>query len=128
MDVVDPAVEEKLRGEPLAAFLATSRNNRPHVAPVWYRYDDGVIEVSTAGQKLKNLRANPRAAVSVHKAHQGDPEWSVTALGTASIHDDPAVSKPAIRKINRRYGMNEDAWIENTLVRIDIATTSLRTY
>jgi nitroimidazol reductase NimA-like FMN-containing flavoprotein (pyridoxamine 5'-phosphate oxidase superfamily) len=125
---IDETAERLLDAEPLAGYLATSAEDRPHVAPVWYRYEDGVVEVVTTGRKLENLRANPRAALSVQKADAGVPEWTVTVFGTAAVVDDEAETEAARRRINRRYGVDEDAWTENTLVRIDLGSASWRVY
>lgn len=125
---IDETAEELLDSEPLAAFLATARDDRPHVAPVWYRYESGTIEVVTTGRKLENIRANPQVALSVQKDTAGLPEWTVTALGTATVVDDRAATEEAIEAINRRYGVEDDAWEDNTLVRIEIGTTTHRTY
>ncbi len=125
---IDETAEELLDSEPLAAFLATAHDDRPHVAPVWYRYESGTVEVVTTGRKLENIRANPQVALSVQKDAAGIPEWTVTALGTATVVDDRAETEAAIEAINRRYGVEDDAWEENTLVRIEIGTTTHRTY
>ena len=125
---IDETAEELLDREPLAAFLATTRDDRPHVAPVWYRYESGTIEVVTTGRKLENIRANPRVALSVQKDSQGIPEWTVTALGTATVVEDRTATETAIRAINRRYGVEDDAWEDNTLVRIDVGSTTHRIY
>lgn len=125
---IDETAERLLAAEPLAGFLATSTEDRPHVAPVWYRYEGGIVEVVTTGRKLENLRANPRTALSVQKADAGVPEWTVTAFGTAAVVDDEAETQTARRRINRRYGAAEDAWTENTLVRIDLGSASWRVY
>jgi nitroimidazol reductase NimA-like FMN-containing flavoprotein (pyridoxamine 5'-phosphate oxidase superfamily) len=120
-------VEELLRSE-LAAYIATSREDRPHVAPVWYRYEDGTVEVMTTGRKLENLRANPRVSLAVQKADAGIPEWTVTLLGTAEVVEDEDANREANRRINRKYGVEPDAWEGNTLVRIDVGSASYRTY
>lgn len=128
MPDVPETAERLLTSEPLAAHLATCRDGRPHAAPVWYRYDDGTVELATTGRKLSNLRANPRVALSVQKDDAGVPEWTVTVLGTASVVDDGNETRAAIRAINRKYGMNEDAWSGNTLVRVAVGTAHVRTY
>jgi PPOX class probable F420-dependent enzyme len=117
-----------LTSEPLMAHVATCRDGRPHVAPVWYRYEDGVVELVTGGTKLRNLRENPRVALSIQKDDGGDAEWMVSLLGTATVVDDAEATREATRKINRKYGVADDAWAENTLVRIDVGTASHRTY
>jgi nitroimidazol reductase NimA-like FMN-containing flavoprotein (pyridoxamine 5'-phosphate oxidase superfamily) len=125
---VPTEAEELLTGEPLTAYLATSREDRPHVAPVWYRYGDGTVEVMTTGRKLENLRANPRVSLAVQKADAGVPEWTVTLLGTAEVVADEGKSREANRRINRKYGAEPDDWAGNTLVRVDVGSVSYRTY
>ena len=128
-DTVPPEAERLLTGEPVAAHLATCTDGRPHVAPLWFHYADGVVELVTTGRKLANLRENPRVSLSIQKAEGGVPEWTVTLLGTATVADDEAATREANRRINRRYGVPEDAWEgENTLVRVDVGSASYRTY
>ena len=125
---VPPEVEELLTGEPAVAHLATCRDGRPHSAPLWYRYEDGELEVVTTGVKLANVRENPRVAVSIERDEAGIPEWTVTVRGTATVVDDEAETRAANRRINRKYGVDEEAWSENVLVRIEIGSVSYRTY
>jgi nitroimidazol reductase NimA-like FMN-containing flavoprotein (pyridoxamine 5'-phosphate oxidase superfamily) len=119
---------ELLRSEPLMAHLATSVDDRPHVAPVWYRYEDGTVEVVTGGRKLRNIRENSRVALSVQKDVGGDAEWMVALHGTATVIEDDAENREATRRINEKYGADEDAYDQNTLVRIDVASATVRTY
>lgn len=110
------------------AHLATSVDDRPHVAPVWYRYDDSVIELVTGGQKLANIRENPRVALSIQKDVDGQAQWMVSLLGTATVVVDDEAFRAANRRINEKYDANEDAYEENTLVRISIGTANYQTY
>ncbi|WP_439027811.1 pyridoxamine 5'-phosphate oxidase family protein [Haloarchaeobius sp. DT45] len=129
MTTVPPDIETRLTSEPpRVAYLSTCAGNRPHVAPVWYRYDDGVVEIVTTGRKLANIRENPRVSLAVSAETAGVPEWTVTLRGTATVVDDPAETEDVNARINRRYGMPADAWQENTLVRIAVGSASLRTY
>jgi len=125
---IPPEAEDLLTSEVLPAYLATSVEDRPHVAPVWYRYDEGTVEVMTTGQKLANLRRNPRVSLSVQHHDAGDSEWTVTLRGTATVVEDDDANREANRTINRKYGADPDAWQENTLVRIDVGSASYRTY
>ncbi|WP_254545363.1 pyridoxamine 5'-phosphate oxidase family protein [Halomarina pelagica] len=127
-DVVPPEAAELLTSEPLMAHLATCRDGRPHVAPVWYRYADDAVEIVTSGRKLANVRANPRVALSVQKDDGGRARWMVSLLGTATVVEDDDEIAAATARINRKYGAEEDAWPENVLVRIDVGTASYRTY
>jgi PPOX class probable F420-dependent enzyme len=125
---VPPEAERLLTSEPVIAHLATCVDGRPHVAPVWYGYDDGVVEVLTGGRKLENLRRNPRTALSIQKDEGGRTEWMVSLRGTATVIEDEATTKEAAARINPRYGASADAWTENTLVRIDVGSASYETY
>lgn len=125
---VPPAVEDLLTGERLLAHLATCREGRPHVAPVWYRYEDGVVEVMTTGRKLANIRENPYVSLSVERSTDGSAEWMVALRGTATVIEDEAETEAANRAINRKYGVDEDVWRDNTLVRISVGSATHRTY
>jgi PPOX class probable F420-dependent enzyme len=130
MSAVPPEAARLLTSEPLTVHLATCRDGRPHVAPVWYLYDADaeVVELVTTGRKLANVRENPRVALSVGKETGGHAEWTVTLLGTAEVVDDEARTREATRRINAKYGASEEAWAENRLVRVDVGTASYRTY
>ncbi|MFB6112345.1 MAG: pyridoxamine 5'-phosphate oxidase family protein [Halobacteriaceae archaeon] len=119
---------ELLEGAKVMAHVATSVDDRPHVAPVWYRYEEGTIEIVTTGTKLRNMRENPRVALSIQKDREGDTEWFVSVLGTATIVEDEAATRRATERINRKYDAPADAWAENTLVRIDIGSMTYREY
>lgn len=86
---VPTEVESLISGVPLSAHLATAVEDRPHVAPVWYGYRDGTLYLLTGGKKLANVRRNPRVAVAIEDATDGDVAWTVTMLGTATVSDDP---------------------------------------
>ena len=125
---VPTAVEELLTGDPVVAHLATCADGRPHSAPLWFRYEDGVIEIVTTGVKLANIRQNPYVSMSMEKDSAGIPEWMVTVRGTATIVEDEAEIRRANTRINRRYGVDDESWPENVLVRIDIGSVSYTTY
>ena len=127
-NTVPSEVERLLTSEPLMAHLATSVDDRPHAAPVWYCYDDGVVAIVTTGRKLENVRENPRVALSIQKDENGDPRWMVTLRGTATVVEDPESFRETNRRINAKYGASEDAHSQNTLVRIDIGSANYRTY
>jgi nitroimidazol reductase NimA-like FMN-containing flavoprotein (pyridoxamine 5'-phosphate oxidase superfamily) len=115
-------------GAEVMAHLATSVDDRPHVAPVWYLYDDGVLELTTTGRKLANVRENPRVALSLQKDVEGDTQWTVTVLGTAEVIDDDEQFRAVNRRINEKYGVDPDEHDDNTLVRVEAGSASYRTY
>lgn len=127
-NVVPAQVERLLTSEPVIAHLGTCTNGRPHVAPVWYHYADGTVEILTTGRKLRNIRENPRVALSIQKDEAGQTEWMVSIRGTATVVESETATREAAERINPRYGAGEAAWSENTLVRIDVGSVSYETY
>ena len=125
---IAPEIEERIEGSNLVAHLGTCHDERPHVAPLWYRYEDGVVEILTTGRKLANVRENPRVALSIQDDEDGHPKWMVSMRGTATVVDDEDETRESNRRLNRKYGIDEDAWSGNTLVRIDVTSASHRTY
>lgn len=105
---------DALRGRELAAFLerhrycvlATSRaDGRAHAAPVAFVVHDGAFWFATApGLRLRNVRANPWAAVTVMEGdadvgEAGVPHVALTAEGDVHLH-------PV-----ERWTWFEDAWL-----------------
>lgn len=127
-DPVPSEVEALLTSEPLMAHFATCADGRPHVAPVWYHYEGGQLEVLTGGRKLANVRENPRVAVSVQKDEGGRAEWMVTLQGTATVVEDETEQRAAAERINPKYGAEPDEYPENVLVRVDVGSATYQTY
>ena len=121
-DTVPSEAEALHTSEPLIAHLATCTESDPHVAPLWYNYRDGHIEIVTTGQKLANIRANPRVTFSVQKGEDGHAQWGMSLRGTATAIEDKDRIRAATRQINRRYGVEDDAWSENVYVRIKVGS------
>lgn len=129
--VVPDAVEDRIAGAALSAHLATSVDDRPHVAPVWYVYEEGSLWLFTGGRKLRNLRENGRVAVSIERADpDGSVHWNATLLGTARVVDDDDRAAAVESGLARQYGYDESdgEGTENALVEIDIGSTSLSVY
>ena len=91
---------DRITGETLSAHFATSVDDRPHVAPVWYVVHEGDIEVITQGRKLENVRQNPRVALSVEAP---DAAWHAVVRGTARLPDDPDRLEAAARRVYGKY-------------------------
>lgn len=117
-----------IRDAKVMAHLATCNDGTPHVAPVWYVYEDTSVELTTGGRKLANIQSNPRVALSFQKDRDGDTQWMVTARGTAEVIEDENALAEATHRINRKYGAPEDAYGENTLVRVSLGSASYQTY
>jgi PPOX class probable F420-dependent enzyme len=125
---VPAAAEQLLTSQPLMAHFATCTEGRPHVAPVWYHYDEGTVEVLTTGRKLANVRENPRVAISVQKDEEGQAQWMVTLRGTATVVEDEEERRQAAARINPKYGAEPDEYPENVLVRVEVGSASYQTY
>lgn len=131
---VPATVEERIRGVPLSAFLATAVDDRPHVAPIWYFYDnqDESVWFFTDGQKLENLVANPRVALAIEK--QGEDGWLVVLRGTASVVTDAARRDEVADRLFVQYLGDPDAETFRTeggepmgeLVRVDVGSVTFR--
>jgi nitroimidazol reductase NimA-like FMN-containing flavoprotein (pyridoxamine 5'-phosphate oxidase superfamily) len=135
---VPDAVGDLLAGRKLMAHLATSHDDRPHVAPVWYDYDPeaDILRALTGGRKVANARRNPRVAVSVedHDA-DGNAEWMVAMQGTARVVEDRERVVAAGRRIYAIYtdtdadGAEVDAdGIEGPLVEVEVANAVVQRY
>lgn len=128
MSNVPAEVERLIEGERHIAHLGTAVGDDPHVAPLWYRYEDGEIEIATTGRKLENLRTNPKVALSIQSAENGMPEWMVAFQGSAMVVDDEEASHAGKGRIHEKYGIDADAFPENVLVRIDIGTVAYKIF
>ena len=128
MSAVPPEVEALIADEPHVAHLGTSVDDAPHVAPLWYRYVDGIIEIATTGRSLNNIRENRRVALSIQSSKDGMPEWMVSIRGTATIIEEEDASARGTARIHRKYGIAEDAFPENVLVRIDVGSVFHQIY
>ena len=64
--VFSPAELEFLRSQRIGRFATVGPSGWPHVTPVMYTVDDeGALEFDVDGVKLRNLTAEPRAAMAV---------------------------------------------------------------
>lgn len=113
MATVPSEVERAISNESHIAHLATAVEGQPHVAPVWYHYEDGVIQITTAGKKVRNVRRNSRVAVSIQTDEEGFPEWVVHFQGEATVVDDVEGIKRGTRNVYEHYiGDDPDVWDE----------------
>jgi nitroimidazol reductase NimA-like FMN-containing flavoprotein (pyridoxamine 5'-phosphate oxidase superfamily) len=123
--------EELLAGAAVSAHLATSVDDRPHVAPVWFDYRDGVVSILTGGRKLANLRENPRVALSVERADGPDVEWAITIRGTARVVDDLERKQAAATRVFRKYDDPDyevDGDPGGTLVEVRVGSVTVDRY
>lgn len=93
-------------GLPLLARIATVRpDGRPHIAPMWFWWDGSSMYMETGPDfvKTRNLRANPRAAVSVDLTEGGLRFKGVIMEGTVELIDDRPFVLETCTRIYTRY-------------------------
>lgn len=74
---------EFLRSQRIGRFATVSPSGWPHVVPVMYSVDDeGALEFDVDGVKLRNIQAEPRAAMVVDAM---GPKRGVAIQGHASL-------------------------------------------
>ena len=124
---VPAAVEALIADAPLSAHVATCVDGRPHVAPVWYVYDDGVLRFLTSGRKLQNVEANPRVAISIEHADGPAVYWTATLLGTAGVIEDRATVDAVRRAIDEKYD-NDETYAFQPMVEVTIGSATCEDY
>lgn len=84
------------------AILVTSGRSRPHVAPVWFVYDAGLLLMTTTKwtAKVTDLRINPLASLCVDDQVAGD---YMTLYGTITIVENPNDVQVMTRRILTKY-------------------------
>lgn len=100
MNVTDE--QEQFLNEGNVAVLATvDAKGRPHAAPVWYLYEDGVFIISTGrgSQKHRNIERNPEVTLVIDRRTL--PYYAVMAQGRAEI--GPQLSDDERQRIATRY-------------------------
>ncbi len=94
--------------QPLIARIATVRNDRPHVVPVWYDWDGQSIWIETGlnFQKHKNLMRNPNCAIVIDTTEGGLRFKGVIFEGKAELITEPVefVRETVIRIYTRYLG------------------------
>jgi PPOX class probable F420-dependent enzyme len=77
--------EAFLREAHVAVLATVDSKDRPHAAPVWYLYEDGVFIVSTGrgSQKHRNIENNPNVTLVIDKRTL--PYYCAMAHGTVEV-------------------------------------------
>jgi PPOX class probable F420-dependent enzyme len=92
------------------AFVATVDDAGPQVSPVWIDRDGDTIRINTARGRVKerNMRADPRVAISIQDA--ADPYAHVDIRGrVVGIVEEPE-AREHIDGLNRKYHETDDAY------------------
>lgn len=84
-------LEEFLQASRIGVLATINPDGSPQISPIWYRYNEGRITMSTVEETLKcrNLRRDPRASLCVYSIPDG-LEY-VTLKGTASVSEGDSI-------------------------------------
>jgi pyridoxamine 5'-phosphate oxidase family protein len=96
--VLSPAELEFLRSQRIGRFATVGPSGWPHVAPVIYSVDDeGALEFDVDGVKLRNLKAEPRAAMVVDAM---GPKRGISLQGNARLIAPERARLEPVRKFS----------------------------
>jgi pyridoxamine 5'-phosphate oxidase family protein len=96
--VLSPAELEFLRSQRIGRFATVGPSGWPHVAPVIYSVDDeGALEFDVDGVKLRNLTAEPRAAMVVDAM---GPKRGISLQGNARLIAPERARLEPVRKFS----------------------------
>jgi len=86
---------------PMLARLATARDNKPHVVPVWFDWDGESLWIANdkSHRKIAELRVNPHVAVSIDQTCGGLRFWAVLMEGQAELIEEP---EDFVREVTER--------------------------
>jgi PPOX class probable F420-dependent enzyme len=105
MDMTQTEIDNFLQGVHLARVATVRPDGRPHVAPVWYLWEDGTLYFETARTAVKanNLRANPNIAITVDVEEGGLRLRYVILEGQATLIEDSPTARQMVERIYSRY-------------------------
>lgn len=98
-------IDKFLSGVHLARVATVRKDGRPHVAPVWYLWEEGVLYFESAQDSVKarNLKNDPRLAVTIDVTAGGMRLLYVIMEGSATLIEERSAAKQIARKIYARY-------------------------
>jgi len=117
--VADLNIEEYL-ARPLLADLATVKaDGSPHVAPVWFQYQNGQIRIVTQTNSVKsrNIQHEPRVSLSV--AIHERPYKYVLVNGTAELSKEGIPELTRALAIHYQGGQEGNEYADRVLVEMD---------
>ncbi len=94
-------MSEFLSRKLIARIATVNKECKPHVAPVWFIYENGKIFITTGKNsvKVRNIRTNPYIAVTIDETEHGLNNRGVIMEGKAEFSDDDDIA----RKIFTKY-------------------------
>ena len=98
---VPEQVHEMLARTQICVLATSGPGDSPHAIPMWYRYRDGVITITTSrrSQKCKNVERTGKAMVVVDTREP--PYYAVMVKGDAEV--GPGLTREEEHEIALRY-------------------------
>ncbi len=120
---VVPATYHDLLAAPALAHVATiGPDGAPQSTPVWFDWDGARLRMGLAPdrQKLRNLRRDPRLAVSI--VDPANPGRYLEIRGRATFASDP--DRAVLARIVAKYTGSDDlSWVDGERIIVAIEPT-----
>jgi PPOX class probable F420-dependent enzyme len=126
-------MRQRVRAAPVARLATVTPDGRPHLVPVCFALlatGDGDVIVSGTDEKpkrslslqrLRNLRANPAAALIVdHYEDDWTRVWWVRVDGRGRVLDDGPERDAAIDALREKYVQYEQVGLPGAVLVIDV--------
>ena len=106
MPLSDDALDELMSGRHVAVLATVDRHGRPHQAPVWYLWRDGVALVLTerASQKALNIERNAQVSLCIDTK---EPPFRVAIIRGEARALDVDYNEERRRLFERYIGVDE---------------------
>lgn len=83
-------IEDFLRAAKIIRVATHGPGERINLAPLWYCWTEGKVYAYTRGQKVENLRRNPRCTMTLDRNERYPELQGVMLEGTARVLEDAA--------------------------------------
>lgn len=103
---ITPVIAEFLTRRVLGRLATASPDGQPHVVPVWFLWEDGVIWISSyrSTRKVIDLERNPKCALVVDVEHAEDGLTAVMLEGRAELVSiPPRAVRQRIERVYTKY-------------------------
>lgn len=118
---------EEFLFKPILARIATvGKNSAPHIAPMWFVYENGTLIISTGrdAAKIKNIKNNPAVVVSIDTTEGGFQSRGVILRGKAELVEKDTLE--ITKKIYKKYLGSLDNPMANQLLQIPRTVIKLK--
>jgi PPOX class probable F420-dependent enzyme len=101
-----PAARELIESDALAHLVTLNRDGSPQVSCVWVGLEDGEIvsgHLSDKQQKLRNVRRDPRVAVSIEGTEVQPPGLKQYLVVRGRAHVEPGGAAELLQRLAHVY-------------------------